>query len=513
MQIHTFKYIFAIMLFTFFSCNQVADPLDENEDISYMGKYRPQIHFSSKYNWINDPNGLIYFDGEYHLFFQHNPFGANWGFMSWGHAVSADLIHWTQLNVALKPDNLGDIFSGSVVIDKNNSAGFGENAMVAIYTSASDQQRQSIAFSTDKGRTFIKYRDNPVLSNPYKADFRDPKVFWHTESSQWIMSLATKQTITFYSSPNLKQWTKLSEFGENIGAQGGVWECPDLIPLTYEVKTKWVLLVSINPGGPNGGSATQYFIGDFDGKTFTADKRPYPLWLDYGRDNYAGVTWDNIPQNDGRRILIAWMNNWDYAGNTPQYSSGNNGARSSMTLPRELSLIKNANGNLTLKNKIVKEIENISNNWTSIANETIREKKIFSMDLNNKKAYQIQLESSVIKDQIITLTMMNENNEMCQIEIDNRNHRVSFSRKNSGYVSFSDRFVGSSVAPFYQNEPTITLDIYVDQSSIEFFVNDGALSFTNQIFPQSIYNKFSIEQNEASVTINAKYRTFERIWK
>ena len=285
------------------------------------GKWRQRYHFTPPVSWMNDPNGMVFYDGEYHLFYQHNPLGAEWGNMSWGHAISTDLMHWKQLNVALMPDHLGDIFSGCAVIDKNNTAGFGKDAMVAIYTSAGKVQSQSIAYSTDKGRTFTKYSANPVITNPGIADFRDPKVFWHNESNQWIMSLATKQTITFYGSANLKSWTRLSEFGDGIGSHGGVWECPDLVPLDYNGKTKWVLVVSINPGGPNGGSATQYFIGDFDGKTFRADALPYPLWMDYGRDNYAGVTWSNIPENDGRKIFMGWMSNWDYANNVPRLAA------------------------------------------------------------------------------------------------------------------------------------------------------------------------------------------------
>lgn len=507
-------YIFLLIATFFFSCTHDTEPSVNNTNGEvYNCAYRPQIHFSSKYNWINDPNGLVYFDGEYHLFFQHNPFGSGWGYMSWGHAVSTDLIHWTQLNVALKPDTHGDVFSGSVVIDKNNTAGFGENAMVAIYTSAGSSQAQSIAFSTDRGRTFIKYRDNPVLKNPGKPDFRDPKVFWHELTQQWIMSLATGQTISFYRSPNLKEWTKLSEFGLGIGAHDGVWECPDLFPLTFEGKIKWVLLVSINPGAPNGGSGTQYFIGDFNGTTFTADAISDPTWLDYGKDNYAGITWDNIPELDGRRIQIAWMNNWEYAGAIPTYSPGNNGSRSSMTLPRELSLGRNSQGHLFLRNKVVSEIERIASEWKTVTNENIENKKNFTLDLGNKKAYHIQLTTTLSKEQTLTLSLQNATGETSQAQINNVSERIYFYRNNSGNVSFSDLFPKMSFGPFSYNSDPVTLDLYIDQSSVEIIANDGALTLTNQVFPASIYDRISIQTNIGSVPVLVKLRTFDSIWK
>ncbi len=385
--------------------------------------------------------------------------------------------------------------------------------MIAIYTSAGSTQSQSLAFSTDKGRTFIKFRDNPVLPNPNKSDFRDPKVFWHESTKQWIMSLATGQTISFYRSPNLKQWSKLSEFGAGVGSHDGVWECPDLFPLKFENETKWVLLVSINPGGPNSGSATQYFIGNFDGTTFKADNEPYPLWVDYGRDNYAGVTWDNIPDNDGRRIQIAWMNNWEYAGDIPQYSLGGNGSRSSMTLPRELALGKNSQGYLVLKNKVISEINNIASSWTTIADEQISIEKNYSLNLGGKKAYQIHLTCELMQEQMLTLSLMNDSNNISRILIDKLNQRISFFRNNSGMVSFSGQFSGSSYASFINSNSQVILDIYVDQSSIEVFVNDGELSLTNQVFPKSIYNKISIVPNVGTISINAKNRDFNSIWQ
>ncbi|WP_311182251.1 glycoside hydrolase family 32 protein [Hymenobacter volaticus] len=285
-------------------------------------QYRPAYHFSPAKMWMNDPNGMVYHNGTYHLFFQHYPDGMEWGPMHWGHATSKDMVSWQEQPIALYPDSLGYIFSGSAVVDANNTAGFGKNALVAIFTHHDPKgekagsktfQNQSIAYSLDEGKTWKKYAQNPVLKNPGITDFRDPKVSWYEAGKKWVMTLATKDRITFYSSSNLKDWTKLSEFGEKFGAHGGVWECPDLFPLTLDGKTHWVLLVSINPGGPNSGSATQYFVGQFDGKTFTPSSTK-TQWVDYGKDDYAGVTYGNT---GNRRIFQGWMSNWEYANQVP----------------------------------------------------------------------------------------------------------------------------------------------------------------------------------------------------
>ena len=505
---------FFLLSFFCLSCNNDTEPSvnNPNEKV-YSSTFRPQIHFSSKHNWLNDPNGLVFFDGEYHLFYQYNPFGSVWGNMSWGHAVSTDLIHWQQLNVALRPDALGDIFSGCAVIDKNNTAGFGENAMVALYTSAGKAQTQSIAYSADKGRTFTKYSKNPVLKNPGMPDFRDPKVFWHEASNKWVMSLATGKTISFYGSPNLKEWTKISEFGFGMGAQSGIWECPDLFPLMIEGKTKWVLLVSINPGAPNGGSGTQYFIGDFNGIDFIADKATYPKWLDYGKDNYAGITWDNIPESDGRKIQIAWMNNWDYANKIPSFSSGTNGSRGSMTLPRELTLGKNKQGEIILLNKVVAEIEKIASEWKTVSNGNFENEKEFEIDLQNKEAYHLQLTTNLSKVQVLSMSLKNSKGESSTVEINNQRERIYFDRKNSGETSFSNLFSNLSYGPFPYSSDLVTLDLYVDQSSIELVANDGVLTLTNLVFPSSIYNQIKLQINAGSIPLHLKTRTLTSIWE
>lgn len=300
--------------------------------------YRPNFHFTPQNNWMNDPNGMFYLDGEYHLFFQYYPEDNIWGPMHWGHAISNDLITWEELPIALYPDDLGYIFSGSAVVDINNTSGFGKDGktpIIAMFTyhdaiaekeGKIDYQTQGIAYSLDKGRTWTKYSGNPVLPNPGIKDFRDPKIYWDQDHNQWLMTLATYEKTFFYSSKDLKNWDLLSDFGEFLGNHDGVWECPDFFPISINGTDtkKWVLLQSINPGHINGGSGTQYFIGDFDGKTFKLDtifqnqlEKKEAIWLDFGRDNYAGVTWSNIPKEDGRKLFIGWMSNWEYAQQVP----------------------------------------------------------------------------------------------------------------------------------------------------------------------------------------------------
>ena len=452
-------------------------------DFDYKEKYRPAYHFTPEYGWMNDPNGMVFFEGEYHLFYQYNPYGAMWGNMHWGHAVSTDLTSWTYLPVAIGPDSLGAIFSGSAVIDKNNTAGFGENAMVAIYTSAGKVQTQSIAYSTDKGRTFTKYDKNPVIANPDIPDFRDPKVFWHKESNQWVMALATKQTITFYGSPNLKEWSRLSEFGEGIGDHGGVWECPDLFPLSYNGKTKWVLLVSINPGGPNGGSATQYFVGDFDGKTFKPDALPYPLWIDYGRDNYAGVTWSNIPEADGRRIFIGWMSNWDYANQVPTKYF-----RSANTVPRELKLASNGN-HLILISYPVKEINALKNKEKNLIDDvTVKaEYRIEKLLSVNEGTYEIEFTLQPENTDIFGFSLENTKNEKIEVKFDKAAKQIILDRRTSGLSAFKDNFASEMKAPLTAGKE-YRIRLLVDKASVELFVNEGETVMTSIFFPTENMN-------------------------
>jgi len=459
-------------------------PTDQS---SYDELYRPQVHYTPAQNWINDPNGLVFANGTYHLFYQYNPQGNQWGNMSWGHATSSDLIHWDEQAVALTRDELGDIFSGSCVIDKDNTAGFGANAMIALYTSASGVQQQSLAYSTDGGKTFNRYQGNPVIKND-DDNLRDPKVFWHAGTKQWVMALAKgwKMGVEFYGSTDLKSWHHLSTFFVPLSGRPSLqWECPDLI----QIGNKWVLIVSVNPGGPILGSGMMYFTGDFDGTTFTADDRSYPLWLDYGMDNYAGVTWSNTGD---RRIMIGWMNNWQYSGDVPCSPW-----RSAMTLPRELKLVQ-YEGQPLLASTVVKEIDNIASSWQ----ET-------NGNITAPDAYQLRL--TIDLDKNSTISLSNGSDEHFDIDINAAARSITAHRTSaSGKTSFNGTFsIPSIQAPLCVEGTSVVLDFFIDQSSVEIFTENGSMSMTNLIFPQSIYNKFSV----SGANCKAQYRSLKRIWK
>ena len=467
----------------------------------YSEPFRPQFHFSPEEQWMNDPNGMVYYEGEYHLFYQYYPDSNVWGPMHWGHAVSKDMIHWEHLPFALYPDSLGYIFSGSAVIDYNNTTGFGskdEPAMVAIYSyhdpigeSAGriDYQTQGVAYSIDKGRTWNKYAGNPVLPNPGINDFRDPKVIWNEELQKWQMIIAVKDHISIYSSEDLKSWEHISDFGSDIGAHGGVWECPDLFPLNDgHGNLKWVMLVSINPGGPNGGSATQYFVGDFDGHTFTPDDT-VTRWMDYGTDNYAGVTWSNIPENDGRRLLIGWMNNWQYANVVPTTEW-----RGAMTLPRELVL----DGKI-LKSVPVKEIESLRD-------------EPFSFDIN-KETWKLpgallELNFDVDPEEgPFQLVLSNDLDE--EVIIGLTEEQLSIDRTNAGISNFEAGFAQKHYAPLHEEVNRVT--IYLDKASLEVFINDGTVVMTEIIFPNKPYDKLSFIGNKEGLSAINGY-TLKSIW-
>lgn len=469
------------MVATITSCKTNEEQKQTSE---FPEKYRPQFHFTPAENWMNDPNGMVYYDGEYHLFYQHFPDGNKWGPMHWGHAVSTDLTHWEHLPIALYPDSLGYIFSGSAVIDYKNTTGFGTEgnpAMVAIYTYHDmagekagniDFQTQGIAYSLDKGRTWTKYEGNPVLKNPGIRDFRDPKVSWYEPEQKWVMILAVKDRAEIYSSKDLKSWTKESEFGEAIGAHGGVWECPDLFPLEVaNDTTKWVMLISINPGGPQGGSATQYFVGDFDGKTFTPDDTEI-RWVDYGADNYAGVTFSNIPDEDGRTIFMGWMSNWQYAQDVPTEKW-----RSAMTIPRELNLVKQDTSYL-LKSTPVSEIQNLF-----IVSDKIESSEFSVYD----STYVITLDREDLRK--ISVNFSNDAGETYHVYV--KDNTLVSDRTKAGMSKFSDVFAAVHEAPFDGIIPK-KLQIFVDVSSVEIFINDGELVMTELLFPTTSYNKINV---------------------
>ncbi|SOD79217.1 glycoside hydrolase family 32 protein [Spirosoma fluviale] len=456
--------------------------------------HRPQYHFSPKAHWMNDPNGMVYLKGTYHLFFQYYPDGTTWGPMHWGHATSKDMVRWQEQPIALYPDSLGWIFSGSAVVDVNNTSGFGKNGqtpLVAIFThhnskmekQKSDKfQYQSLAYSLDEGKTWTKYVGNPVLPNPGIIDFRDPKVRWNDQYKKWIMTLATKDRITFYSSPNLKNWTKESEFGRDLGAHGGVWECPDLFPLTHNGKKVWVLLVSINPGGPNGGSATQYFLGDFNGKTFTPNSKA-TKWMDFGTDNYAGVTFANTGE---RTILMGWMSNWQYANVVPT-----DPWRSANTVPRTLGL-KEVNNELFLTSAPVKELDVLKGETVPMKNLNVKgEYDLTAKTKNETGLFKLDLATQNTTD--FSIVLANEQGNELVIGYDKAANTYYIDRSRSGKVDFEKGFGKRHTAPRLAVDGKISLNLLVDVASVELFADNGLTVMTDIFFPNTPMNKLSIK--------------------
>ena len=454
--------------------------LSDTFDTGNREKFRPTYHFSPLYGWMNDPNGMVYKDGEYHLFYQHNPYGSKWGNMHWGHAISKDLINWEHRPDAITPDALGTIFSGSAVVDTDNTAGFGAGAIVAIYTQNSDRQVQSIAYSTDNGRSFTKYENNPVLTSDAR-DFRDPKVFWHKETQRWIMLLAVGQEMQIFSSSNLKDWAFESSFGEGQGAHGGVWECPDLfeLPVDGTNEKKWVLLCNLNPGGPFGGSATQYFVGTFNGKEFANESPSQTKWMDWGKDHYAAVTWSDAPDN--RRIAIAWMSNWQYANDVPtsQYRSPN-------SVPRDLSLFT-VDGETYLQSAPSPELlklRDISKKRSFKVNGT---RTIKDMIADNEGAYEIELTIENQHADIIGFRLYNDKGEEVDMQYDMKEKKFSMDRRKSGDVGFNENFPMLTWTAIEGGKDELKLRLFVDKSSVEAFGDGGRFVMTNQVFPSEPY--------------------------
>jgi fructan beta-fructosidase len=473
-------------------CNNLA--LANSYDASNKETlWRPVYHFAPQWGWMNDPNGMVYKDGEYHLFYQYNPYGSRWGNMNWGHAISRDLVSWEHMPVAISPDGLGTIFSGSAVVDKDNTAGFGANAIVAFYTQASARQMQSIAYSTDNGRTFKKYAGNPVLTGEV-ADFRDPKVSWHEGTHKWILTLAVGQEIRFYSSPNLKDWTYESNFGEGQGNHGGVWECPDLfeLPVAGTSQKKWVLIVNINPGGPFGGSATQYFVGSFDGHKFVNESPKATKWMDFGKDHYATVTWSNAPQN--RVIALAWMSNWQYANEVPtmQY-------RSSNSVPRDLRLFVK-DGETYLQSAPSPEL--LALRKDKVMSKSFSVGKAYTIDQlmsDNKGTYEITMTVRQKKQGNLSMRLMNEQGEEIEYSLDMAKRELTCIRDKSGVAGFSKDFITPTVTQVDGGD--LQLRFLVDRSSVEAFVNDGRFVMTNLVFPHTPYNKVMFSATGGSVSV------------
>lgn len=510
---------FAIIIFLA-SCgdakNQPASKDSASNEIAtggYDDPHRPQIHFSPKTGWMNDPNGMVYFNNQYHLFYQHYPDSTIWGPMHWGHATSKDMIHWENQPIALFPDSLGYIFSGSAVADINNTSGFGKEGktpLVAIFTHHDPQgekagsstfQNQSIAYSLDDGKTWTKYTGNPVLKNPGIKDFRDPKVMWYEAGKKWVMTLATLDHITFYSSPDLKIWKEESKIGKDFGGHGGVWECPDLFPLDYNGQKIWVLIVNINPGGPNGGSATQYFTGQFDGSKFTpfqTDTR----WLDYGPDEYAGITWSNTGD---RKIFLGWMSNWQYANVVPTGLW-----RSATTVPRDLGIEKVGDKYL-VTSKPVSELSAITEQPVSLSNIDAANYNL--TEKAGKLAGPAKLQFTSDKIDNFSITFSNAKGEKVVVGYDKTNNNYFIDRTNSGKVSFEKGFAAKHTAPRFSASGNMDMTLIIDNASIELFADNGLSVMTEIFFPNEIYSDVQITSPDHFNIKSLQFSKMKSIWK
>lgn len=442
-------------------CWTKIDYTDKIDTANRETRWRPIYHHTPTYGWMNDPNGMFYKDGVWNLYFQYNPYGSTWENMTWGHSTSTDLVNWTYQGDVIEPDALGTIFSGSSVVDYKNTAGFGEGAIISYYTSAGQSQTQSMAYSTDNGKTFTKYESNPVLTSNI-PDFRDPNIFWHEATQRWILIISESQHMKFFSSANLKDWQFESTFGEDYGNHSGVWECPDL----FEINGKWFLLCNINPGGPFGGSATQYFVGHFDGHKFTCeDDKPKVKWLDYGKDHYATVSFSNAP--DGRIVVLPWMSNWQYANNVPtkQYRSANG-------LPRDL-------GSFTYKGETYLSVKPSKEIFSTFALKS-------SEKLTDACRIDVQLKGSS------SVTLSNEKGEQVVLTYDEQAETIAMDRRKSGETVFSEEFPVVTTTPTYGQVKM--LQIFVDRSSIEVFDADGKVAMTNIVFPTEPYKKIIVSK-------------------
>lgn len=475
----------------------------QGSGVSYREPYRPAYHFSPPRNWTNDPNGLVYCKGEYHLFYQYNPDGILWGHMSWGHAESTDLFHWKTLPLAIPEDSSGMIFSGSAVYDSLNTSGLGargQRPLVAIYTrhqlqeSAPGQyiQSQNLAYSQDQGIHWIKYPGNPVLDLHHR-DFRDPKVSWYAPRKEWIMvvSRASHKKVQFYRSSNLKQWSYQGSFGLQ-GDTSQVWECPDLfrLPVTNEPGIyKWVLMVSVQ-------YRVQYFIGSFNGKVFHNDNtRGKILWVDQGTDFYAATTFNDIPAGDGRRICLAWMNNWSYARELPTYPW-----KGSMTLPRSFSLERTEAG-IRLIQHPVREIRGILAARTTLKDLQVpadSRKAILNYPLNSGS---ISLLIDGGKATKYGVEVLQKGKQGVLIGYDRIRAKLFIDRSHSGETGFDRKFATVIEVPL-KVKGQLRLSIYLDHGSVEVFEGRGSLAITTLVFPASDQNGICLFARGAPVRVS-----------
>ncbi|MCR6097527.1 GH32 C-terminal domain-containing protein [Salipaludibacillus agaradhaerens] len=477
--------------------------LDKKEELE-RGSFRPQYHFTADENWLNDPNGMVYYEGEYHLFYQHNPEDNVWGPMHWGHAISEDLVHWEHQDIALYPDENGTIFSGSAVVDEHDTSGLfnGETGLVAIFTYDDEgYQTQGIAYSHDNGRTWEKYEGNPVLDMPEEVDdFRDPNVFWYEDHETWVMALAVGQHVYFYQSHNLIDWVFTGEFGGE-GALDGVWECPELFEMSVDGnvdETKWVLQVSVIDGGPAGGSGMQYFIGNFNGETFVNENaEDHVLWTDYGADYYAAVSWSDVP--DGRQVWLGWMNNWQYAEATPTDTW-----RGAMSLPRDLSLTRTEDG-LRVVQEPAKELKALQGEGQHWSNEIVSEGTDL---LQNVQGDTVEIIAEFeVNDQTTAtefgLEVHKGGHEQTTVGYDVHHAHLFVDRSESGETNLHHLFGDRQHAPMSPMNETVKIHIFVDRSSVEVFGNNGTTVFTNQVFPTENHSDIDIYVQGGDVTLKS----------
>ncbi|GGF30245.1 hypothetical protein GCM10010954_31710 [Halobacillus andaensis] len=472
--------------------------MEKNKELVKTEKYRPHLHFTPQEMWMNDPNGLVYFEGEYHLFYQYHPQNKKWGPMHWGHAVSKDLLKWQHLPIALYPDELGYIFSGSVVVDWEDTSGFfdGGHGLIAMFTHAKEElQRQSIAYSKDQGRTWKKYEGNPVIENPNIQDFRDPKVIWHEASRQWAMVLAAGKKVIFYTSPDLKSWSLASEFGEGWGAQEGTWECPDIFPLQHQTtgEQKWVLQIGIDAGGPAGGSGTQYFIGDFDGKTFSPEQRKHEIyWLDLGKDFYAAQSFSDVP--DEQRIVLAWMSNWQYANEVPTHPW-----RSAMSIPRELSL-QTIDGEDRVIQTPVKTLEENKESFHSLSSFEVEQGE--EVEIRQPRApFRVIVEVEYEAGFEVQL-FAGEDGKKFSIGLNGK--EVYFERDFGEETSFSSDFTGRFHQQLLSSTKKAKLSILCDESSVEVFLNEGETALTNLYLPvQKTEQQINVRSTDGKTLVHS----------
>ena len=509
MRSRVLRFLFAILPLAL----TVSAPPTAAQISGYDQPYRPQVHFSPRKNWTNDPNGLVYFRGEYHLFFQYNPFGDTWGHMSWGHAVSRDLLHWHELPVAIPEADGVAIFTGSVVVDRGNTSGFcgsGSECLVAVYTgnhetATEHNQAQNLAYSRDSGRTWTKYAGNPVL-DLHLANFRDPSVFWDEQARHWVMavSLPTEHKVRLYASPDLKRWTPLSEFGP-IGDVAGDWECPDLLRVPANDGKSgdlWALKVGLNPGAPQGGSGEQYFLGQFDGKTFRQSKEPGASgWTNYGKDDYCAISYNGLPRGH-KPVLIGWMNDWQYADKLPTSPW-----RGQMSLPRQIGWFKDAAGLALTQEPVIVPLREDGGRALGTVLSADRQSMVL-----DQVPYEVDLQFGHPSEANFGVRLYSDEQHWTEIGFDRQKSEFYVDRTKSG-AAIASNFPARTVAPLVGSRP-YDLRLVVDRSSIEAYAQSGTIAMTNLIYPSSRTNKIQFFSGSGKpVAVKGESWKLRSIWK